>query len=82
MGNTFCFSKAVPLRAFLKATAFHFTIKLNSGYVNKQELYFVKGNYEFFSTEVSAREKHGQNSGGPHQGVIGSLGISSAVRPF
>ncbi len=48
----------------------------------KQELYFVKENYEMFSTEVSAREKQGQNSGGPHQGVIGSLGISSAVRPF
>ncbi len=50
--------------------------------VSKQELYFVKENYEIFSTEVSAREKQGQNSGGPHQGVIGSLGISSAVRPF
>ncbi len=50
--------------------------------VSKQELYFVKENYEVFSTEVSAREKLGQNSGGPHQGVIGSLGISSTVRPF
>ncbi len=50
--------------------------------VSKQELYFVKENYEIFSTEVSAREKQGQNSGGPHQGAIGSLGISSAVRPF
>ncbi len=35
----------------------------------KQELYFVKENYEIFSTEVSAREKQEQNSGGPHQGV-------------
>ncbi len=34
------------------------------------------------SADVSAREKQGQNSGGPHQGVIGCLGISSAVRPF
>ncbi len=51
-------------------------------FVSKQELYFVKGNYEIFSTEVSAMEKQGQNSCGPHQGVIGSLGISSAVRPF
>ncbi len=42
----------------------------------------MKGNYEIFSTEVSAREEQGQNSGGPHQGVIGSLVISSAVRPF
>ncbi len=50
--------------------------------VSKQELYFVKENYEIFSTEVSAREKQGQNSGGPHQGVIGAFGISSAVRPF
>ncbi len=50
--------------------------------VSKQELYFVKENYEIFSTEVSAREKQGQNSGEPYQGVIGSLGISSAVRPF
>ncbi len=53
-----------------------------SKYVSKQELYFVKENYEIFSTEVSAREKQGQNSGEPHQGVIGSLGISSIVRPF
>ncbi len=30
-------------------------------------------NYEIFSTEVSVREKQGQNSGGSHQGVIGSL---------
>ncbi len=50
--------------------------------VSKQELYFVKDNYEIFSTEVFAREKQGQDSGGPHQGVIGSLGSSSAVRPF
>ncbi len=50
--------------------------------VSKQELYFVKENYEIFSTEISAREKQGQKSGGPHHGVIGSLGISSAVRPF
>ncbi len=50
--------------------------------VSKQELYFVKENYEIFSTDVSAREKQEQNSGGPHQGVIGSLGTSSAVRPF
>ncbi len=50
--------------------------------VSKQELYFVEGNYEIFSTEVSAREKQGQNSGGPHQGIFGSLEISSAVRPF
>ncbi len=33
---------------------------------NKQELYFVKENYEIFSTEVSAGEKQGQNSGEPH----------------
>ncbi len=26
---------------------------------SKQELYFVKENYEIFSTEVSAREKQG-----------------------
>ncbi len=52
------------------------------GQVSKQELYFVKENYEIFSTEVSAREKQGQNSDGPHQGVIGSLGISSVGRPF
>ncbi len=51
-------------------------------FLSKQELYFVKENYEIFSTEVSAREKQGQKCGGPHQGVIGSLGISSAVRPF
>ncbi len=51
-------------------------------FLSKHELYFVKENYEIFSTEVSAREKHGQNSGGPHQGVIGSLGISSVVQPF
>ncbi len=50
--------------------------------VSKQERYFVEENYELFSTEVSAREKQGQNNGGPHQGVIGSLGSSSAVRPF
>ncbi len=50
--------------------------------VSKQELYFVKENYEFFSPEVSAREKQGHNSGGPHQGLIGSLGISSTVRSF
>ncbi len=51
-------------------------------FFSKQELYFLKDNYEIFSTEVSAREKQGQNSGGPHQGVIGSLGISSAIGPF
>ncbi len=50
--------------------------------VSKQELYFVKQNYEIFSTEVSAREKQEQNKGGPHQGVIGSLVISSVGRPF
>ncbi len=50
--------------------------------VSKQELYFVKENYKIFSTEVSAREKQGQNDGGPHQKVIGSLVISSAGRPF
>ncbi len=47
-----------------------------------KKLYFVKQNYEIFSTEASAREKHGQNSCEPHQGVTGSLGISSVVRPF
>ncbi len=41
--------------------------------VSKQDLYFVNESYEIFGTEVSAREKQGQNSGGPHQGVIGSL---------
>ncbi len=56
--------------------------KLRLKEVSKQELYFVKGNYEIFSTEVSAKEKQGQNSGGPHQGVIGSLVISFAVWPF
>ncbi len=50
--------------------------------VSKQELFFVKENYEIFSTEVSAREKQGQNGGGPHQGVIESLGISSVGWPF
>ncbi len=30
--------------------------------LNKQELYFVKENYEIFSTEVSAMEKQGQNN--------------------
>ncbi len=49
---------------------------------SKQELYFVKENYEILSTEASAREKQEQNSGGPHQGVIGFLGISSVGRPF
>ncbi len=49
---------------------------------SKQELYFVKENHEIFSTEVSAREKQEKNSGGPHRGVIGSLGISSTIRPF
>ncbi len=34
--------------------------------VSKQELYFVKENFEIFSTEVYAREKQGQNSGEPH----------------
>ncbi len=48
----------------------------------KQELYFVKENYAIVSTEVSAREKQGQNSGGLHQGVMGSLGSSSVDRPF
>ncbi len=33
----------------------------------KQEIYFVKENYEMFSTEVSARGKQEQNSGGPHK---------------
>ncbi len=51
-------------------------------YVSKQKLYFVKENYEIFSTQVFAKEKQGQNSGEPHQGVVGSLEISSAVRPF
>ncbi len=51
-------------------------------FLSKQELYFVKENYEIFSTEVSAREKQGQNSGWPHQGVIVSLWILSVVRPF
>ncbi len=50
--------------------------------VSKHELYFLKDNYEVFSTEVSAREKQGQNSSGPHQRVTGSLGISSVRRPF
>ncbi len=50
--------------------------------VSKQELYFVKENYKIFSAEVSAWEKQGQNSGGPHQGVTGSLRISSVGRPF
>ncbi len=35
-------------------------------FLSKQELYFVKENYEIFSTEVSAKEKQGQNNGGPH----------------
>ncbi len=51
-------------------------------FLSNQGLYFVKENYEIFSTEVSARERQGQISGGPHQDVIGSLGISSTVRPF
>ncbi len=34
--------------------------------VSKEELYFIKENYEIFSTEVSAREKQGQNNSGPH----------------
>ncbi len=50
--------------------------------VSKQELYFVKEHYEIFSAEVSAREKQGHNSGGPHQGVTGSLRISSVGWPF
>ncbi len=49
--------------------------------VNKS-LYFVKENYKTLSTEVSAWEKQGQSSGGPHRGVIGSLGILSVVWPF
>ncbi len=32
-------------------------LSVNSKVNSKQELYFVKGNYEIFSTEVSAREK-------------------------
>ncbi len=62
----------------------HFEIFKNkySKKVSKQMLYFVKESYEIFSTQVSAKEKQGQNSGEPHQGVIGSLGISPAVRPF
>ncbi len=43
---------------------------------------YVKCIDAIFSTEVSAREKQGQSSGEPHQGVIGSLAISSIVRPF
>ncbi len=35
-------------------------------YFFKQELYLVKENYEIFSTEVSAREKQGQNNNGSH----------------
>ncbi len=50
--------------------------------VSKQELYLVKENYEIFSTEVSVKEKQGQNSGEPHQGLNGSFGISSAIGPF
>ncbi len=50
--------------------------------VSKQELYVVKENYEIFSTEISAREKQGQNNGGPNQGVIGCLVISSVGRPL
>ncbi len=59
-----------------------FTRRWHVGFLSKQELYFVKDNYEIFSTEVFARENHGQNMGEPHQGVIGSLWISSIVRPF
>ncbi len=43
---------------------------------------FVTENYEIFSTGVSAREKQGQDKGGPLQGVIRSLIISSVGRPF
>ncbi len=35
----------------------HVVVNLASKQVSKQELYFVKENYEIFSTEVSAREK-------------------------
>ncbi len=48
----------------------------------KQELYFVKENYDIFSKEISAREKYRQKNARPHQGVIGSLKISSAGWPF
>ncbi len=44
--------------------------------VSKQELYFVKENYEIFSTEITARETIRQNSSEPHQGLIGSPVIS------
>ncbi len=47
-----------------------------------QELYFVNENYDIFSKEVSAGEKQGQNSGGPNQGVIRSLGMSSVSQHF
>ncbi len=51
-------------------------------FLSKQELYFVKENYEIFSTEVSAKEQQGQNSGEPHQGLIWSLEISSVFGHF
>ncbi len=58
-------------KATAEETACGDTIKLFL--LSKQELYVVKENYEIFSTRVPAREKQGQSSGGPHQGVIGSL---------
>ncbi len=50
-------------------------------YVNKRYI-FVTENYEIFSTKVSAREKQGQDKGGPHQRVIRSFVISSVGQPF
>ncbi len=44
--------------------------------LSKQELYFVKENYEIFSAEITARETLRQNTSGPHQGVIGAPVIS------
>ncbi len=55
---------------------------LNASKVSKQELYFVKQNYEIFSTEISAREKLRQKNVGPHKGVIGSkIGRPSGSGP-
>ncbi len=55
---------------------------VNISKASKQELYFVKENYEIFSTELSAREKQGQNNGGQIKELLGLLEFHPSVGHF
>ncbi len=64
------------------AIYYEIIVIVDLSFFKKKKLYFVKESNDIFSTEASAQEKQGQNSGGHIKELLGPLEFRPSVGHF